>query len=106
MRLLLGAVALLLLCSCGLMSPQQQSDALLVIDQMLGQGSITAAQHAALREAILSGGQAHWWQSLVEVAAGAALGYFGVQIRRGPPTKTENIQKALAAKHGQQPAEG
>lgn len=84
--LALGAVALLV-AGCGLLSPQQQADALEVIDQMLKNGQITPDQFAALREAILSKGSGFWWEELGMALGSAALAYAGVQIRRGPPTQ-------------------
>lgn len=79
----LGAF-LLCLTACGLLSPEQQDDALRVIDAMLQQQTITAEQHAALRDAILRGGTQAWWVELAQMVGGAALAYFGVQLRRGP----------------------
>lgn len=84
--LLLVAVALLV-TGCGLLSPQQQADALQVIDQMLKNGQITPDQFAALREAILAKGSGVWWEELGLALGSAALAYAGVQIRRGPPTQ-------------------
>ena len=84
--LALGAVALLV-AGCGLLSPQQQADALQVIDQMLKNGQITPDQFAALREAILAKGSGAWWEELGLALGSAALAYAGVQIRRGPPTQ-------------------
>jgi uncharacterized protein YoaH (UPF0181 family) len=84
--ILLGAVALLF-AGCGLLSPAEQQTALKVIDDMLAQGIITPAQFDALREAILAKGTSAWWQELAQVAAGAALAYVGVEIRRGKPTQ-------------------
>jgi len=84
--LLLGAVVLLC-AGCGLLSPEQQANALEVIDQMLRNGQVTEAQYAALREAILSKGSGAWWEELGLALGSAALAYAGVQIRRGPPTQ-------------------
>lgn len=75
---------LLSLTACGLLSPEQQDDALRVIDAMLTQNTITAEQHAALRDAILRGGTHAWWVELAQIVGGAALAYIGVQLRRGP----------------------
>lgn len=101
MRLLLlflFALAAIVLTSCGLLTPEQQSDALLAIDDMLARGIITQAQYEALREAILSGGTMQWWQQLVQVLGGAALAYAGVQWRRGPvaPPAERAARKAAA----------
>ena len=96
MRLAFYVVAGLLalsLAGCGLMSPAEQSTALEVIEQMLRQGTITPEQYEGLRQAILSGGTGEWWHSLGEVVAGAALGYFGVQLRRGQPTQKVGLPR-------------
>jgi hypothetical protein len=96
MRLAFYVVAGILalsLAGCGLMSPAEQSTALEVIEQMLRQGTITPEQYEGLRQAILSGGTGEWWHSLGEVVAGAALGYFGVQLRRGQPTQKVGLPR-------------
>ena len=96
MRLAVYVVAGILalsLAGCGLMSPAEQSTALEVIEQMLRQGTITPEQYEGLRQAILSGGSGVWWHSLGEVVAGAALGYFGVQLRRGQPTQKVGLPR-------------
>lgn len=89
--------ALLLLASCA-MSPAQQATALQALDQMLAAGSITLAQFEALREGVLSSGQGAWWEQIAQVLIGAGLAYVGVQVRRGPPTRIENLEKAVQAK--------
>lgn len=72
------------LCSCGLLTSEQQQTALAVIDQMAYQGTITAEQRSALTQAILTGSAQSWWMQLVNIVGGAALAYAGVQWRRGP----------------------
>lgn len=93
------AVLLLCLClvSCGLMSPQQQSEALAVVDEMLRNGSITHAQWEAMREAILSASTTNWWAAAAQTVCGGALAYFGVQARRGPVATPEERAKRKAA---------
>ena len=85
-KYLLLALVAVAMTACGLLSPEQQQTALEVVTQMKAQGTITDAQFIALQEAILSGGQGAWWQQLAQIAARAALGYLGVEVRRGPPT--------------------
>ena len=97
------ACLVVVLCSCGLLSPQQQSDALGAIDGMLKSGSITQEQWAALRAAILDGGTMAFWTQVGSSLGGAALAYFGVQIRRGPPTTDARIAE-VAAKIAAKPA--
>lgn len=88
------AVFCLTLTACGLLDPQQQATALQVVDQMLAQGTVTQAQADALREAILSGGQAHWWQQAATAVIGAAVAYVGVRIERGAPTQRVGLPAA------------
>lgn len=88
------ACALLLLTGCGLLSPEQQGNALLALDQMLAAGSITQVQYEALREGVLSSGAGAWWEQLAGYVLAAGAAYVGVQIRRGPPTRSENVEKA------------
>lgn len=82
------AIVALGLASCGLMSAEQQSTALQVIDQMRMQGTITEAQYAALKETVLSSGQVAWWQQAAQVVLGAGLGYLGVSMK--PPARVDN----------------
>ena len=93
-KAVLWAALAVLLCSCGLLTPQEQSNALAVIEQMRANNVITLEQFEALRQAILSGGTAVWWQSLVEVAAAAGLAYVGVSLRRGPPTQKGGLPQS------------
>ena len=96
MRILFLIVACLLLAGCGMLSPDQQSTALDVIEQMLAQGTITPEQYEGLRQSILAGGTGAWWQQIAEVAVAAGLAYVGVRLQRGPPTRTENVAKKAA----------
>ncbi len=93
-----AAMALLLvLTSCGLLTPQQQADALAAVDAMVQTGSITKAQADAMKEAILNGSQVAWWQQAIQVVGGAALAYAGVQWRRGPvATPIERVERLKA----------
>ena len=88
MKIGILAVAALLLTSCALMSPQDQSTALEVLDQMLKQGSITPAQYEALKESVLNAGTTAWWQQAAQVILGAGLGYLGIQMK--PPARVDN----------------
>lgn len=86
----------LLLCSCGLLSPEQQQTALQTVDAMLVQGTITAEQAEGLRQAILGGGQSAWWHQVGQIVLGAAMGYLGVQAAPGRAA-TVAAAKAKAA---------
>jgi predicted small lipoprotein YifL len=99
LRCAVVGASLLCLTACGLLSPEQQDDALRVIDAMLQQQTITPEQHAALRDAILSGGTHAWWVDALQMLGGAALAYFGVQARRGPvATAAERSARKQASK--------
>lgn len=93
---LLACLIVVLCSSCGLLSPQQQGDALGAIDGMLRAGVITQEQWEALRAAILGSGTAEFWTQLGTTLGGAALAYFGVQIRRGPVTNDAKIAEVVA----------
>lgn len=82
-----------LLTGCGLLSPEQQQNALEVIDQMRDQGTISSAQHEVLSQGILSQGWSGFLEQLSGYALAAVAAYTGVMIRRGPPTRQENIAK-------------
>ena len=88
------AVACLLLAGCGLLSPEQQQTALQTVDAMVANGAATPAQAAAMREAILSGGQGAWWQQAATALVGAGLGYIGVRVQRGPPTQKVGLPQS------------
>lgn len=89
----LACLSCLLLCACGLLSPETQQTAIAVLDQLRATGAITQEQHAALLQALLAGGEP-WWQTLVQMLGGAALAYWGVMTRRGP---TQAQRAAIAA---------
>lgn len=99
-RLLTFLFLIVLACAaCGLMSPAQQQTALAVVDEMLRNGSITAAQWEAMREAILAASSANWWSVAAQTVLGGALGYVGVQMRRGPvATPDERVARRTVVK--------
>ena len=90
----LVAIALLT-ASCGLLDPQQQQTALQVVDQMLTNGVVTPEQAEALRQAILSGGQMHFWEQAATAVIGAGMAYLGVRIQRGAPTQKVGLPATL-----------
>lgn len=95
LTLVIGAVC----AGCGLMSPQQQADALAALDEMFRNGAITRAQYEALREGVLASSSANWWQQIVGTVAAAGLAYVGVQMRRGPvATPQERVARRAATK--------
>lgn len=99
MKIILLIVVALFLVSCGIMSPQQQAQAMETLNDMLAKGTITKAQYDALVEVLMSAGQAQWWQQLALTAGGAALSYLGVQWRRGPvATPEERVARITKSK--------
>lgn len=63
-----------------------------VLDQLVRDGAITP-EH---RETIMAS-MANGWEvalgHLMDIGAGAILAYTGINIRRGPPTRSENVAK-------------
>ena len=90
-------VVLAVFLGCVGMSPEQQNEALQVIDEMLKNGSITHAQWEAMREAILSASTTNWWATAAQTVLGAGLAYIGVQARRGPVATPAERQNRRAA---------
>lgn len=92
----LAALLCLSLTACGLLNPHQQAEALQVIEQMRANGTITAEQFEALRQTILDGGQASFWQQVGTILASAGLAWLGVRsklpiIGRGAPTQVVGL---------------
>lgn len=72
----------LMLSSCGMMSPAQQETAVQVLHQMRAAGTITEEQYQALLQALLQAGSAHFWEQVTTALGGAVMAYAGVQVRR------------------------
>lgn len=90
----LCAITLLLLAACGLMTPEQQSNALAAVDEMLRNRSITPAQHEAMREAIMSASSTQWWSQAATALVGGVIGHVTTQVRRGPvATPAERVAR-------------
>lgn len=89
------AVFCFALTACGLLDPQQQATALQVVEQMRAGGTITPEQAEALRQTILGGGQAHFWEqaAMLVLATGASL--LGVRLQRGAPTQRVGLPATL-----------
>jgi uncharacterized protein YoaH (UPF0181 family) len=87
----------LVLVGCGMLSPAQQQTALDTINEMLSQGTISREQHAVLTDGILQQGWSGFLEQLTGFALAAVAAYTGVMIRRGPPTRTENLAKKAEA---------
>jgi hypothetical protein len=93
----LAFAAIAILCTgCGLLSPAQQQTAIDTINEMLRQGTINENQHGVLMDGVLQQGWSGFLEQLTGYALAAVAAYTGVQIRRGPPTRLENIAKKLA----------
>lgn len=89
--------AIAILCTgCGLLSPAQQQTAIDTINEMMAQGTISQAQHEVLIDGVLQQSWSGFWEQMSGYALAAVAAYTGVQIRRGPPTRKENIAKKLA----------
>lgn len=91
------AVAGLTLCSCGLFDSGQVELAMQVIQQMEAQGTVTAAQAEALREALSVSSTEPWYYQMGRVALEVALAVAGVRIWRGP---SATVAERLARKAG------
>lgn len=87
---LLCSLFLLCLPACGVLTPQQRSDAQVVLDDALSNGEITQAQHAAASEA-LAKDEPYDWESLGFVGLNLLLALIGgpmiVRAQRGKPTQ-------------------
>lgn len=95
MKTYLTLVAVALLCaSCGILTPQQR-DALEVLAELYRVGTLTREQFEVLSAALQGGG---WMEQIGEILLGGALGYAGVQLRRGPSATADERAKRIEAK--------
>lgn len=93
------AAVCLTLCSCGLFTNEQYIAAMEVISQMEAQGTVTAAQAQALRDALDYSTGEPWWQQATKVALEVALAVLGVRAWRGPAaTQEERVARRAAHK--------
>ena len=98
-------VAVLLLAGCVTSMPADtMSAALQAIDDLRASGAITLEQWQAMRDAIVAAGSQTWWFEAAQTLGAAALGYFGVQLKRGPAaTPGEREMRKAARKANAKP---
>lgn len=87
----------LLCCSCGLLDSGQVELATQVIQQMETQGTVTAAQAEALRQAIAVTSVEPWYYQLGRMALEVGLAVAGVRMWRGPSATTAERAARVAA---------
>jgi len=88
------AVVCLTLCSCGLFTNEQVEAAIEIINQMQEQGTVTASQAEALREALLVNTGEPWYQQLGRLVLEVGLAVAGVRVWRGPSaTRAERVAR-------------
>lgn len=96
MKLFSVFCCLFLFVAC--MTPAQQSAALEVLDIQLKNGTITREQWEVMRQTILQGGTAAFWQQLLMTGVGMLTTYAGIQWRRNATAEvrvTETVKKLL-----------
>ena len=98
-RLAALAAVCLTLCSCGLFTNEQIQAALQVVDQMQQQGTITAEQAEAMRQALQIQSGDPWYMQVGRVVLEVGLAVLGVRMWRGPSaTAAERLTRA-ASRH-------
>lgn len=96
---MLPIALLLLLAGCVTTMPADtMAAALKAIDDLRTSGAITEAQWQAMRDAIVAAGSQTWWFEAAQTLGAAALGYFGVQLKRGPAATPGEREMRKAAK--------
>ena len=98
MRTTTVIVACMLLASCGILNPDQVQGVLEVVNSMQNQGSITAEQADALRQALLENSGEPWWQQVGRVVLEVGLAVAGVRLWRGPSASPAERVARIAAK--------
>lgn len=82
-----AVVLVVLMASCAVMTPESRAALERVLAGALARGDITREQYDAALGGLSAMGSTFNWQSVLDVLLGGVLGYFGVQLRRGPPTQ-------------------
>ena len=98
MKTVTMVVACTLLASCGVLNPEQVQGVLEVVNAMQNQGSITAEQGDALRQALLENSGEPWWQQIGRVVLEVGLAVVGVRVWRGPSASPAERVARLASR--------
>lgn len=92
------AAVLMVTTSCGLLSNEQAQAAMQIVNEMQAQGSVTAEQAEALRQALLANTGEPWWQQVGRVVLEVGLAVAGVRLWRGPAASVAERAARVAAK--------
>lgn len=84
-------------CSCGIFDSGQVDLAMDVIAKMEEQGTVTATQAEALRQALASSTTDPWYYQVGRVVLEVALAVAGVRLWRGPAATTAERAARIAA---------
>lgn len=100
-KTLCSFTAILAVClfvtSC--MTPEQQTVALVALDNMHESGAVTDAQFEVLRETIMSASSSNFWQVLAGNVMSVGMSLLGVRATRGPSaTGEERVARKKAKK--------
>ena len=98
MKTVTTVAACLLLASCGVLNPEQVQGVLEVVNAMQNQGSITAEQGDALRQALLENSGEPWWQQIGRVVLEVGLAVAGIRWWRGPSASPAERVARIAAR--------
>jgi hypothetical protein len=94
-----GLLALSTLAGCGILSNEHVETASRIIEQMQAQGSVTAEQAEALRQALQANTGEPWYTQLGRVVLEVGLAVVGVRMWRGPSATTaERVARLTAPK--------
>jgi len=95
----LALLALSTLAGCGVLSNEHIETARQIIDQMQAQGSVTAEQAEALRQALQANTGEPWYTQVGRVVLEVGLAVVGVRMWRGPAaTAAERVARLTASK--------
>ena len=95
----LALLAPLTLAGCGVLSSEHVETALQIIEQMQAQGSVTAEQAEALRQALQASTGEPWYMQVGRMALEVGLAVAGVRMWRGPSaTAAERVARLTATK--------
>lgn len=95
----LALLALSTLAGCGVLSNEHIETARQIIDQMQAQGSVTAEQAEALRQALQANTGEPWYTQVGRVVLEVGLAVVGVRMWRGPSaTAAERVARLTASK--------
>jgi len=98
MRTTFAITCCALLAGCGLLSSDQATGIVEVINSIEQQGGLTAIQAEALRQAVLQNSGDPWWQQLTLGILEVALAVAGVRWIRGPAATASERAARIAAR--------